>query len=263
MPANDSTRALADAQEPGSPLLALGDRIEIHGYAFVPAVEMRPLLAPPDGLSDWNEFTASWDDLQHDNYLPDGHRYRRRRHATLSVKAGSQECRLEPHGPHYQSLDYNPLVGGIERWFEPIQREIVDGPSLRCVLAFCCRLFGALRPDTDWHIECHQFRIEARRDAPGSPTPEGVHRDGVDYVLVLLVRRINIESGKTSVHDLHGNALGSFTLTLPFDAALVDDARVKHGVTPVEAIDPGQAAYRDVLVVSFRAQRPERSAGQA
>ena len=44
----------------------------------------------------------------------------------------------------------------------------------------------------------------------------------------------------------------SFTLTEPFDAALVDDARVYHGVTPVEPLDPAAPAYRDVLVVTFR-----------
>ena len=49
-----------------------------------------------------------------------------------------------------------------------------------------------------------------------------MHRDGVDYVLVLLVNRVNIASGMTSVHDLTGKALGQFTLTAPFDAALVD-----------------------------------------
>ena len=64
----------------------------------------------------------------------------------------------------------------------------------------------------------------------GQPTPEGLHRDGVDYVLVLLVRRVNIASGTTTVHDLSGGQLGSFTLTDPCDAALVDDARVMHGL---------------------------------
>ena len=46
--------------------------------------------------------------------------------------------------------------------------------------------------------------------------------------------------------------LGSFTLAPPFDAALVDDARVLHGVTPVTPHDPGRPAWRDVLVVTFR-----------
>jgi hypothetical protein len=37
-------------------------------------------------------------------------------------------------------------------------------------------------------------------DEPGQPTPEGVHRDGVDYVLVLMVRRTNIAQGTTTIH---------------------------------------------------------------
>ena len=79
-----------------------------------------------------------------------------------------------------------------------------------------------------------------------------MHRDGVDYVLVLLVDRRNIASGTTTIHDLDKRTLGSFTLTDPLDSALVDDARCFHGVTPVEPENPAQPAYRDVLVVTFR-----------
>lgn len=235
-------------------LASLREQISRDAFAFVAADAMQSLLGDRDALTDWPRFAASWNDLLLDTYLPDGHRYRRRRHSTMSARAGETRVRPEPHQPHYQSVDYNPLVGGIERWFEPIRPEIADGATMQRVLSFCCRLFGALRPDTDWKIECHQFRIEARADAFGQPTPEGMHRDGVDYVLVLLINRTNIRSGTTNVHDLSGNLLGSFTLTAPFDAALVDDSRVKHGVTAVEPIDPTQAAYRDVLVVTFKAR---------
>ena len=79
-----------------------------------------------------------------------------------------------------------------------------------------------------------------------------MHRDGVDWVLVLMVRRKNVASGETTIYDLVKRPLGSFTLTHPLDAALVDDSRVYHGVTAVTPIDPARAAYRDVLVVTFR-----------
>jgi hypothetical protein len=74
----------------------------------------------------------------------------------------------------------------------------------------------------------------------------------VDFVLVLLIARCNIASGTTTIHSLDGKLLGSFTLTDTFDAALVDDARVFHGVTPVEPLDPTQFAYRDVLVITLK-----------
>jgi hypothetical protein len=237
---------------------SLRERISREGFAWVPADEMRPLVAAGDPLPDWERFAASWGDLALDTQLPEGHRYRRRRHATLSARAGAADFRVEPHQPHYQSLDYNPLVGGIERWFEPIRPDIIAGSTFVHIIGFCLRLFAALRPEADWHIECHQFRIEARHDAVGRPTPEGVHRDGVDYVLVLMVNRTNIESGTTTVHDMQGRTLGSFTLSAPFDAALVDDGRVKHGVTAVRAIDDSAAAHRDVLVVTLRAEEKKR-----
>ena len=223
------------------------------GFLFASAASMRAHLG---ALADWDAFAGSWNDLPRDGHLPEGHRYRRRRHATLSARAGEPIFHVEAHQPHYQAREYNSLVGGIERWFEPIQPHVLAGASFRSVMTLCLRLFGSLQAGADWHIECHQFRIEARPEAAGQPTPEGVHRDGVDWVLVLLVNRVNIESGTTTVHDVReGRALGSFTLATPLDAALVDDNRVMHGVTAVTPMDAGRPAWRDVLVVTFRARR--------
>ena len=225
------------------------------GFAFVSGQTMRDMLAPQT-LTDWPAFAASWGDLAPDTYLAARGRQRRRRHAVFCAEAGG-EVHREPDQPHFQSLRYNPLQGDIQRWFGPIRLAIADGTSLRRILDFCHGLFDALAPGTRrWHIEAHQFRIEARAGEPGEPTPEGVHRDGVDYVLVLLIARENIESGITTIHAGDGSLLGSFVLTRPLDAALVDDGRVSHGVTPVTPFDPDKPAYRDVLVVTFKAAVP-------
>ena len=182
--------------------------------------------------------------------MADGGRYRKRRHAAFRVFADTWD-RLPPQ-PHYQSRDYNQLNGGIERWFQPVLPAIASGPTMVSILRFCATLFGALTPASSWFVEMHQFRIEARTGEVGRPTPEGMHRDGVDHVLVLMVRRSNVCSGTTTVHDLTGRTLGSFTLTEPMDAALVEDRRVMHGVTPVEPVDPASVGFRDVLVVTFK-----------
>jgi hypothetical protein len=228
----------------------LTESIRNDGFQFVRAPDMRLLLEQSGPLTDWSEFAASWDDLGPDTYMADGGRYRKRRHAAFAVNAGVVV--RQPAQPHYQSRDYNTLNGGIERWFEPVADSIGAGPAMLTILRFCRTVFGMVSPAHTWHIEVHQFRIEARGGEEGRPTPEGMHRDGVDYVLVLLVNRTNIVSGVTSVHDLTGRELGEFTLTQPFDSAFLDDARVMHGVTPVEPLDPVKPGYRDVLVVTFR-----------
>jgi hypothetical protein len=225
--------------------------IATHGFAFVRAAAMRAALARQGGLDDWAMVAASWNDLGRDTYMADGGRYRKRRFAVFTADPADPAIRRAAHQPHYQSRDYNSLNGGIARWFAPIEDDIAASASFTTILHFCRALFDALCPDVAWHIEAHQFRIEARADAPGKPTPEGLHRDGVDYVLVLMIGRENIESGETSIHDLEGKRLGSFTLATPFDAALVDDHRVYHGVTPVAPVKAGLASHRDVLVVTF------------
>jgi hypothetical protein len=230
---------------------ALHANLRDEGFAFVTAQVMRTLLHG-EALDDWDAFADSWNDLSPDTYLAASGRHRRRRYATFAA-AREGEIRRQPAQPHFQSRSYNHLQGDIQRWFDPILPAVGDSASLRRILDFCRDFFGSLAPaTTHWHIETHQFRIEARRGEDGEPTPEGVHRDGVDYVLVLLIDRQNIASGTTTIHAPDRHELGSFTLTHPLDAALVDDARVFHGVTPVTPIDPDQPAHRDVLVVTFR-----------
>jgi hypothetical protein len=239
---------------PNSLASLLSDAVQHDGFSFVTADIMQPLLESKGQLTDWQMFAQSWSELGPDPYLAAKGRFRRRRHATFTAKPqGAVE--LAPHQAHYQSLQYNSLQGNIERWFEPIDPAIANGDSLRSILAFCNDFFSALAPNiAAWHVEVHQFRIEASADSAGEPTPEGSHRDGVDFVLVLLVDRHNIASGTTTIHAPDGKPLGDFTLTHAFDSALIHDPRVFHGVTPVTPLVPGEPAHRDVLVVTFRAK---------
>lgn len=232
---------------------ALENKIKVDGFAFLRGADLAGLLGLATGSlpADWDSFSNSWNDLVLDEFMADGGRDRLRRHAVLATDESSGPTLL-PRQPHYQSKDYNRLNGGVARWFEPVSPDVANGPTMRATLTFARALFERLRPKVrNWRIELHQFRIEATEGVAGRPTPEGMHRDGVDCVLVFLVRRENVASGTTVVHSVDGAALGSFTLEAPLDAAIVDDARVMHGVTPVNPIDPRRPAYRDVLVVTF------------
>jgi hypothetical protein len=239
----------------------LTSTIAEDGYTFVHAPEMRELLAATGALSDWSAFAASWNDLELDRYMADGGRYRRRRHAVYAASAAGTIVR-GPHQPHYQSRDYNALNGGIARWFAPVETAIGSGGTMSTILASSRAVFESLTGRCGWHVEVHQFRIAARPGEEGRPTPEGVHRDGVDYVLVMLIERHNIASGTTTVHEVQGRQLGAFTLTVPLDAALLDDTRVAHGVTPIMPVDPAEPSYRDVLVVTWKRIQPRPLAAE-
>jgi hypothetical protein len=233
-------------------LVELSQPLARQGFAFVQAPLVRTILEA-EGLRDWDGFASTWNDLGVDTFMADGGRYRRRRFAAFAASA--EGISRKPHQPHYQSRDYNALNGGVARWFSPIEDEVAAHPAMRAILTTSHRLFDALTPEVTrprvWHVEVHQFRIETGPEL-GLPTPEGMHRDGVDWVMVVLVKRQNITSGETRMENVKHEELGSFTLTEPLDAALVDDERVFHGVTPLGRIDEALPAYRDVLVVTFR-----------
>jgi hypothetical protein len=239
--------------EPGESSPPVPEQMRRAGFAFADAHQMRALL-PQTATDAWSAFAESWNDLGVDAYMADGGRYRRRRFSAFSVSA--EGITRKPHQPHYQSRDYNALNGGIERWFLPITDDAANSAPLQSILRLCFAIFDGLTPQASrppsWHTECHQFRIEARAGERAQPTPEGLHRDGVDWVLVMLVKRENIAEGVTSIHDANRDEIGRFTLTEPFDSAFVDDSRVYHGVTPVVPMDPARPAHRDVFVATFR-----------
>ncbi|MFT8430824.1 2OG-Fe dioxygenase family protein [Acetobacter orientalis] len=236
-----------------APTLPFEDDLAKNGFAYQQAATMSPLLEAY-GLERWHDFAESWNHLGVDRYMADGGRYRRRRYATFSVT--EEGITRKPHQPHYQSRDYNTLNGGIERWFKPMLPDIGSHPALLAILRVAHRMATDLTPQAQrpqaWHTEVHQFRIEPSPDTLGQPTPEGLHRDGVDWVCVVMIDRDNIASGETSIHDLNRTTVGSFTLTNPLDTAFVNDSRVYHGVTPVTPVDPTRPAHRDVLVVTLR-----------
>jgi hypothetical protein len=230
-----------------------------EGFAFIQAPAMQAILTQK-GLRDWDSFAASWDDLGLDTYMADGGRYRRRRYSVFDVAA--DEIELKPHQPHFQMLDHNPLNGGIERWFEPIAPHIAHHPTLLAVIETCRAAFGPPPAGSlSWHVEVHQFRIEANGSSAGRPTPEGLHRDGVDRVLIMLIAKENITGGMSIIQDGSGHRLATRTLSSPFDAVFLDDTRVLHGVTEIRPECRDKAAFRDVLVVTFKSAGTLRREG--
>lgn len=205
-------------------------------------------------LPELAALAVDWNDLPVDAYLRDGGHYRRRRHASFVVTGAS--CEVVPHRAHFQPPEYNALHGGMERWFEPMRAAVVERPAWHALVKGLARVCSAARGERPWYVEAHQFRIDTA-EGIGRPTPEGAHRDGVDFVALILVGRSGIKGGETRVFDAHGPNGIRFSLTLPWSALLLDDSHVIHESTPIQPLHttPGGEAngHRDTLVLTFRA----------
>lgn len=236
------------------PVTDIVDSLARDDFVFIDSAAAIEVLSAIAGtpVGDDPVFLDSWNRLEQDQYMADGGRYRKRRHATYAITGAGQRARRMPYQPHYQTVDYNPLNGGVARYFAPILDDLQQSVTLAALLEFGNQVFSQISGNQQWHIELHQFRIEARDGRLGRPTPEGVHRDGVDFVLVVMVRRVNIDSGATTIFDLDNRLVGEFTLRNAFDMVMVNDRKLYHGVTPITQIDADQEAFRDVLVITFK-----------
>jgi len=211
-------------------------------------------LSTPQWTQDWNALTESWNRLPPDAHLRDGGRYRRRRHACFIQDLAGGTLTQTPHRAHWQPTDYNALHGGFERWFEPVEPAVAQAPAWLELLASLGRLFARVKPVPRWYIEAHQFRIDTA-EGVGRPTPEGAHRDGVDFVVVLMVARRGVKGGETRVFDAHGPHGMRFLMQEPLTALLLDDERVIHETTPLFPADEQapDSGLRDTLVLTYRA----------
>jgi hypothetical protein len=223
-----------------------------EGFAIIAPDDFERLSKHP--ISEWNKLQTYWGNLPPDEYLKDGGRYRKRRHSSIILRDHSIE--IAPHRPHWQPLSYNALHGGINRYFEPCETSFLEDSAFHQLLIELGSVFSKtkeLSPSTPWFIETHQFRIDTK-DGIGRPTPEGAHRDGVDFVAVLLVDRQAIKGGESRIF-LNDQPLGQrFTLTTPWSLVLLDDAKVIHETTPIQpenSLEP-EKTWRDTLVLTYR-----------
>jgi len=236
---------VATLAPPLTPVDDLLPRLRERGFAVV-APQVLPALAGI-AVADLHAFDDSWNALAPDRYLKDGGQYRRRRHSCFVVDR--DHVAQAPHRAHWQSLDYNALHGGMHRWFEPITATLVSHPAWTRLLVALGERFSQLKPVRPWYVEAHQFRIDTAQGI-GRPTPEGAHRDGVDFVAVFLVGRSGIRGGETRVFEADGPNGQRFTLVEPWSLLLLDDARVIHESTPIQPL--AGHGHRDTLVLTYR-----------
>ncbi len=225
-------------QKPGF-MMAMGEASRLHQQ-----------LASHMGQA-YRRFRQSWNGLLLDPYLRDGGSYRYRRYSVFHWQ--NNMLKVLPHEPHYQSSHYNHVHGGFNRHFRAWLPTTLQNPVLKKIIRWTTSQF-LTNPADLWRIQAHQFRIVAREDQLGKPTPEGVHKDGAEYILIMMMDRQNIAGGVSRVYSNDMQLLAEGTLQQSGDLMLVNDHQTYHGVTEVSPADPAQPAWRDVLVLTFHKQ---------
>jgi hypothetical protein len=231
-----------------------GRRLQQQSFLFLTGGTLGSILSvTPEDVAT---FANCWSNLTLDRHMGDGGTYRYRRYGEFETRPGTPRRQL-PHGPYEQPKYINNLNGGVSRLFDPLEHSFVSNLLLNRLLDWLTHLYDQCEGAPQrWNIRLHPYRVVANSTEAGNPTPEGLHRDGVDYIVSLLVMRNNVVGGESSITDNQGQVLWERTLQEPLDIVIGQDLQTMHAVTPVTPANPRMAAWRDVLVVAFTRVTP-------
>jgi len=179
-----------------------------------------------------------------DEYMGNLTRYKRFAQYRLSWTADDDWLfELLAHRDYTAFKRFNPVGGGIRRKYEPIEVDFT--PFIRAGI----HGFG-LDTSEDWQINVHQNRSIANLEKNGQLTPEGVHHDGHEFVMIAILRRNSVAGGETRLWN-PGESEPFWRGTLPpGKAVLLDDRAIAHDVTDIEP-ENGRPGHRDILITAF------------
>ncbi|NES85802.1 MAG: hypothetical protein F6K10_32880 [Moorea sp. SIO2B7] len=178
-----------------------------------------------------------------DPYLQKG-KYRQRRLSGLKI-VGNELIKL-PHGYLFQSKDYNSIVGDVKREFEELEDELIALDEFK-KLIFEFSNHCKFKPGVS--IGVHQIRTVCSPGNFGNPAPEGIHRDGCDFIGIFSVDRHNIQGGETHLYTARKTKPMFKKVLNPGEFLLVNDYDYYHFTTPIKPLVEGEG-IRDVFVVT-------------
>jgi hypothetical protein len=202
-----------------------------------------------------------WEDLPYDTHLHDKGRYRQRRYAKVVYDARSDELQITGETEFFQQKQYNPVNTGVRR-FEPIATGFLESRLARRLIGHFAKRFSSELGTSRLEINLHQVRIIGRPDDPGLPTPEGIHKDGVDFSCQILFGRRNAHGGESLIYANDKTPMLGATMQDPLDFYCFRDRDIYHSVTPITPAQGSADATRDVLGMDFCISRPTSEANQ-
>ena len=239
---------------------AIRQELSDKGYSLVRATEM----SIPDNMRQaWLSLSIDYADLPPDEFLPNNGKYRFRRYGRYYFQPQTEELLPLPHVNYFQGTDINKVTGGIIRKFAPLLDSTFENKFLQEMVRFDFRNF----PVTDemcqnaWQVDVHLVRVVASAEEQGHPTPEGVHKDGAEFVTVHLAEYVNANGGTVHILDNDKNPLEEFTLHQIMDFYLFDDSRLWHSADPISPKQADHKAIRSILTFDYHympdLERPE------
>lgn len=217
------------------------------------------------------DLLSSYNNLPLDPYVDDNYPPKRlRRYAQLKVDVrdpGNYVLHMVDKDIFHQDvLDYR----GVPRTFERIEEKILQG---RWITDFIGQISASAmlfenekrntciyeNPIESLTVDVHQVRQVTYPGEESHNSPEGIHRDGADYVVsAFVLNRLNVEGGESVVYDSDKNPVYKTTLKDGL-GIFQEDRELWHYVSSVSSVG-NRMGFRDIigLDITIDAHRLER-----
>ncbi len=175
-----------------------------------------------------------------DPYIQEGYRYKSL--ARCRVKGNSIE--KQPHTPLFQNKNINPVNGGLVRVYPEIN-------NLNATQEALLLFTNAFKIDYSYEILVQAQRTKCTNKKKGITTPEGFHRDDIDFLAIVCVNQYNISGSETQLKDNQGKIVFKKVLN-PGEILLIDDSKLLHYTSNITVRNPNlnHFGFRDVLIIS-------------
>jgi hypothetical protein len=219
-------------------------REEILDHGFT----RRPLHVDGDVARALGELAhAAWF-LPRDQYYGGGDRYRSlNRFKAEIVEDGVRVSPYDDSEPYVQLEKYNTTLGGKPRVYDPLPKEVAGTAGVRKMIAHHLMYLPLSTVGATYSVNMHVIRFAATPSRPCDTSPPGLHKDGEKYLATHLLARCGAHGGEVVITDNDKRELSRFTMRELGECYVFDDDRVWHMLTPVEALQTNQFAYRDTV----------------
>jgi hypothetical protein len=200
---------------------------------------------------DVGEFKTYWHNLKQDRYINPDLASRKRRIGKFEYNKGKIKF-IKGDNSFFQRKSINQLNGGNIRYFEAVEKSFCSHILLEKIIKYVLDII----PVSNYNsikINTHLFRVEcSNQEKMSSPTPEGIHQDGHDFISQHLISRNNIFGGISGIYQLtNDQPIMHKQLCKSFDTIILDDRVVRHDVSPIFPKLDKQLGYRDMLIIDY------------
>ena len=193
------------------------------------------------GMFDVSELASSFDNLPLDEYTPTGNRFRRLGNFKTNLDWGHTNY-VQVSSDITQPADVNSYLGDVVREYAPIEQSTLESSTFR-------RMVLHMQRTTGWmgDFSLHQIRISAFDGLTAEPAPEGIHRDGYEFIMPYMVGFDNVKGGEAQIFTNEKKILVNMK-PVANSYLMFKDREIMHFGAPVKQREMSRPAHWDAFV---------------